>query len=370
MSMSRFTPSPPSSSSSSLSHLITPSMLIQSRRPLKRKHVQILDDQYTVKLGPGVTEYEYKVLQILERLDILPTPRPIDFFTVEDCNVIVMSTLPGHEFGRVAFRMSSEERVRILLDLRGFMDSIDRLVGSIRTVPLDSISDLDGSRTLKFPLLDGFINRPVKPSSFVEIMSNSTPQTPTLIQLQRSILHTLVHPSKPTRFSHMDLHPGNILIQNGKISGILDWELCGWYNLTLESFSTLNNVRFSKELVSDYATAWEIPDDVVRAVRVSVGDLTQGAMEKRREERLMEAARNGSKGKMRRRRKNPDPVPVPVANDSQGLPIESAALVESGTQGILGSGRGKGNPVAVAHPSSRIVGSPMIEYARFTRKKY
>ncbi len=32
----------------------------------------------------------------------------------------------------------------------------------------------------------------------------------------------------------MDFHPGNILIDNGKISGIVDWELSDWCTHTLD----------------------------------------------------------------------------------------------------------------------------------------
>jgi len=104
------------------------------------------------------------------------------------------------------------------------------------------ISDLDGLRCLRFPLLDGFINHPVELSNFVDEMSNHTPQISSMIPIQRSVLEhlgtsspittataiatTILH---PIRFCHMDLHPGNIPIQNNKISGILDWELAGWY---------------------------------------------------------------------------------------------------------------------------------------------
>jgi hypothetical protein len=52
-------------------HLITPDVIKKAKHawcigPLKT--VQVLDAQYTVKLGPGVTDYEYRVLQFLDTL--------------------------------------------------------------------------------------------------------------------------------------------------------------------------------------------------------------------------------------------------------------------------------------------------------------
>jgi len=53
------------------------------------------------------------------------------------------------------------------------------------------ISDLDGLRCLRFPLLDGFINHPVELSNFVDEMSNHTPQISSMIPIQRSVLEHL-----------------------------------------------------------------------------------------------------------------------------------------------------------------------------------
>jgi len=108
----------------------------------------------------------------------------------------------------------------------------------------------------------------------------------------------------------MDFHPGNILIDNGKISGIVDWELSDWCTHTLDAFSALTNVRHLKELIVDYATAWDITSDTLRAVGLSTHQLATGAMEQKREARRIKAAAEGMKGKMRRRR-----TQHPVPND-------------------------------------------------------
>lgn len=42
----------------------------------------------------------------------------------------------------------------------------------------------------------------------------------------------LVH-SRPgayaVKFTHADLHPNNIMVQDGRITGVVDWEFAGWY---------------------------------------------------------------------------------------------------------------------------------------------
>lgn len=314
-------------------------MLIEARRSYGQKHVRVIDDRYTVKLGTGVTEYEYRILKLLERLGTLPSPRPIDFFTLEgDCKVIVMSTLPGRE-RQIGHNMGSGDRVRLLRDVWRYMERTNEVMGKSKEIVWDTsggvmgsamamamakeISDLDGLRCLRFPLLDGFINHPVELSNFVDEMSNHTPQISSMIPIQRSVLEhlgtsspittataiatTILH---PIRFCHMDLHPGNIPIQNNKISGILDWELAGWYTPTLDAFSALKNVGYSKELMKDYATAWDINSQTLRAVRLSKHDLARGAMEWESEVRKMKLLKEGLKWKIRRPRRVVDPVRV------------------------------------------------------------
>jgi len=36
-------------------------------------------------------------------------------------------------------------------------------------------------------------------------------------------------PWPPPKFTHGDLNPFNILVREGKVVGIIDWEFSGWY---------------------------------------------------------------------------------------------------------------------------------------------
>ncbi|CAD6577753.1 MAG: hypothetical protein TREMPRED_002031 [Tremellales sp. Tagirdzhanova-0007] len=102
-------------------------------------------------------------------------------------------------------------------------------------------------------------------------MSSAKPVTVSMVPLQRSVLGTLLRgaaslltpmPSQETaldtnveadadadfhntsiRFCHMDLHPGNIMVHQGRLSGIIDGEICGWYTSELETFSALKQVK-------------------------------------------------------------------------------------------------------------------------------
>jgi len=113
-----------------------------------------------VKLGAGVSEYEYRILQLLDRLGTLPSPHPIHFFTLDECKEIVMSTMPGR-VRAIGHGMSSEDRVRLLREVQAYMTRTNHAMAvcreTVRTLTSGAISDLDGLRCLKFPLLDGFL---------------------------------------------------------------------------------------------------------------------------------------------------------------------------------------------------------------------
>ena len=76
----------------------------------------------------------------------------------------------------------------------------------------------------------------------------------------------------------------------------------------LDAFSALKNVGYSKELMRDYATAWDINNSqTLRAVKLSKHDLARGSMEWESEVRKMKLLKEG---KIRRPRRVVDPVRV------------------------------------------------------------
>lgn len=54
-------------------------------------------------------------------------------------------------------------------------------------------------------------------------------------------------------FTHADLRPQNIMVRGGSITGILDWELSGWYPEYWEFAKALYVWRWQNDWV-DYLT--------------------------------------------------------------------------------------------------------------------
>ena len=255
-------------------------MLQKARHSGRRHHVVVINDTYTIKLGPKVREYEYRILKLLDRLETIPTPRPFAFFTIQDANVIVMSTIPGsalHHCQRLY--IGTKYYRRVLKDAKRIMEKMNvelrKLEGldedMLRCLQRGCFGELDGKRCMEFPRYDGFVDGMVGLYEFTDVMSANAVQTPELMSLQRSCLDCLSDATFNTKprpagkssldtsskstlsptmtstpdtlpvrgtaldslmgegltFCHLDLSPGNIMIKDGKISGIIDWEFAG-----------------------------------------------------------------------------------------------------------------------------------------------
>ncbi|KAI0781872.1 kinase-like domain-containing protein [Abortiporus biennis] len=61
--------------------------------------------------------------------------------------------------------------------------------------------------------------------------------------------------SKPPMFSHGDLMPCNILVENGHIVGVIDWAEAGWYPYFWDSYVLLKTVKGREKLQA--AAMWK-----------------------------------------------------------------------------------------------------------------
>lgn len=82
----------------------------------------------------------------------------------------------------------------------------------------------------------------------------------------------------------MDLHLGNIMVHQGRLSGIVDWEFSGWYTPTLDAFSALLNAVDYRECLALYTAAWPIDADLVQAARSTSHVLQRGLTQREKEE--------------------------------------------------------------------------------------
>jgi hypothetical protein len=78
--------------------------------------------------------------------------------------------------------------------------------------------------------------------------------------LQMTLLAPAPSDSNKSRFCHMDLHSANIMVS---VSGIIDWEMAGWYTDSLEVYAASNNADMRKALAPILADAWKVVTELI-----------------------------------------------------------------------------------------------------------
>nr|ODN98754.1 hypothetical protein L204_02718 [Cryptococcus depauperatus CBS 7855] len=217
---------------------------------LENASVIKLNDVLIVKYGMFVTQYEYMVTEIMNKIfpDLVPTP--VSFIRHSGISIIVMKKLPGVTLNEYIQAGATVEQVHQVCDeIRSFIvklrnldpDEIDPSGqhGTVRgIVQCESGLDLD-------KLARGFL-RTGPPSVLLEqpdVMRELAGSTFDMDMLSKEIASgcKLV-------VTHGDLLPCNILVHNDHLSGIIDWEWAGIYPSCWERGVTDRNALFSGSL--------------------------------------------------------------------------------------------------------------------------
>jgi hypothetical protein len=286
--------------------LITPELIARAQKPFQstkhKKYVEVLNPSYTVKLGPSVSHYEYRVLQFLEAIPEVPTPSPIAFFdidvsakdrddpaveTLETWPVMIITTIPGWNLGLVLDRMTISQIVDVLRQSMRYIDLINAAIRkgvmfpdpkgnwSLLKRPVDSVGSLDGDkgRYIEVPFYMNFGQGSIQIEDFASTMSKPIAVLPEHAELLQSTL-SFLGPSNASdiRFCHMDLHFGNIMVHKGQISGIIDWEMAGWYTWRLEVNGGTKEY-FDPVNLGPFVEAWQIPPDLEEVIMNSMSTL-------------------------------------------------------------------------------------------------
>lgn len=185
-------------------------------------------DNTIVKAGGGDKSRrrsEAAALRVTAQLG-LPTPRLHEVQESKTDNnddiTIRMDYIEGQTLGKIWPTFSTEEKRDICHQLRGILDKMRQAEW-----PGTSIGSCEGGPVFDSRLCGIKIGAPCRNEEELnKLILDIYDQTPqpmreTLIKHQRKD-HRIV-------FSHGDLHQNNILVKDGKITALLDWELAGWY---------------------------------------------------------------------------------------------------------------------------------------------
>jgi len=69
---------------------------------------------------------------------------------------------------------------------------------------------------------------------------------------------------KKTVFTHADVNPSNILVKEGRVVGVVDWEMAGWYPEYWEYTTAINTpyIKGWKESIGKFLDEWPLENEM------------------------------------------------------------------------------------------------------------
>ncbi|KAJ5382567.1 hypothetical protein N7517_000478 [Penicillium concentricum] len=165
------------------------------------------------------TPNEGETLRLVEWYTSTPAPLWVDDYQGIH-RVLIMTAVSGQTLDVVFHRLSYSERKRLSKDLKS-------VLSQLRSIPNQTsyrFGDSHGGPLSDYRFPSGVCG----PFNQIYDFNSFLVHRYVLNETKENI--TAVH-ARPYRsvFSHTDLHPRNIIIDHGRLSGIMDWECAGFY---------------------------------------------------------------------------------------------------------------------------------------------
>ncbi|KAG4258995.1 hypothetical protein FPRO03_13217 [Fusarium proliferatum] len=199
---------------------------------------------------------EFGALKLVRDQTQVPVPRPLDLVSDADTSYLLTTTITGQRLGSYIDILSDHDLDVFKRDMHKYMAqlrSISRqerqkhaisnaVGGSCYDYRIVACSDYDKERGDFFgPFID-------------EEEFNNILRTPALPDVFHSTGHDIV-------FTHSDINMRNILMHNGRISGIVDWENSGWFPDYWEYTKAHYVTKLNKRWLAVVDEVFEIFDD-------------------------------------------------------------------------------------------------------------
>lgn len=169
-----------------------------------------------IKFGSGVDAREAETLQFIKNATQIPVPAA----TNDGPNVVVMEYVEGMNLEKCWPQVSSEEKQRIAEQMHNIIQQLRGLKGDyIGAVNRGPVVDMRRSISRGGP----FNSEAAFNNFLVGKMISTSPL------LHRQALQQTMRIDHSIVFSHGDLNLHNIIVKDGNIVGLLDWECAGWY---------------------------------------------------------------------------------------------------------------------------------------------
>jgi aminoglycoside phosphotransferase len=222
---------------------------------LSRKVVRI-NSNTVAKFGSRVTLSEAEGATYIRRHTTIPVPRVIDAYSQDGDTFIIMEYVEGRLLSDVWDRIADSQKSVIVSELRGYISQMRRLIppdavliGTIDGGPANDRRQGGLARGGPFRDEHQFIEwqlaqlRPEVPQSRRDIYDS--------MMKHKNVEHRIV-------FTHGDLGFHNVIVKDGHVSAIIDWEFSGWYP---EHWDYCKSISFLASADDEYQACQEMYEE-------------------------------------------------------------------------------------------------------------
>lgn len=150
---------------------------------------------------------EFCALQIVREQTSIPVPRPIDLIETSTETFIITSRIPGHTVGKSIDLCSDAETDQMVDDLQHY-------IKELRTIPNPFAE--------KYAICNSY-------GEACAVRSGGPFATEAEFNESLRVGHLVQKSDHKIIYTHADLNMRNTLMNNGRISGIIDWEGAAWF---------------------------------------------------------------------------------------------------------------------------------------------
>ncbi|USW55788.1 Putative aminoglycoside phosphotransferase, protein kinase-like domain superfamily [Septoria linicola] len=202
-----------------------------------------------IKSGSRVLAEEGRALQFAHSID-LPVPAVREVRAVGQGATIVMDFVDGECLEEAWPLMGADQKRSIAEQVRDIITTMRQATPNQNTIGACGGPARDCRRYADYS--GGPFNNEAE---FNEFVLDSLQGTPSLI---RSTISDTFNVDNRIVFTHGDLSSRNLIVKEGHVQALLDWEFSGWYPEYWEY--TIFDTRYSKELLTYQALArWQRP---------------------------------------------------------------------------------------------------------------
>lgn len=159
---------------------------------------------------------------MVEKFTQIPAPKPIDVLETPNASSLLMTQVPGSPIGQLLDAITDKQVENVVFDLK-------RYIAQMRAIPNQvskfQICNSTGGKILDWRIPDSQSGE-LRFETEVDFHNFLTRKMTGDTRRRAAKLHAVSH---AIVFTHGDLYPRNILAENGKITGIVDWENAGFF---------------------------------------------------------------------------------------------------------------------------------------------